>query len=241
MPYNIEIYQFESAVGSFKTPVEYNKTYLNERTKVAIVNAWEQCSVLNYDGKVWLLSEKIHILLRTNKANANYIIADILDENKYLNGNKLYIRGTVISKILDESIQNAGSLQRENYIRFSELFYHAIRNCSRARELRAEFYEYLKTIIGSLKQKRIKMFNIVKDELTGEFLHKQTSEFSHIRSVSLFPQLASLVENGLIVNKNTHKEITNFKINDEDELLELCKSKNWSTLWYSNYKLIGQL
>lgn len=236
MPYNVELYQFESAVGSFKTPIEYNKTYLNERTKVAIVNAWKQCSVLNSNGEIWLLSEKIHILLRTNKANANYIISDIPDEDKLLNGNKLYIRGTVINKILDESIQNARSLQRENYIRFSELFYRAIRDCDRARLLRAEFYEDTGKTKASLKQKKIKMFNILNDELTGEPLDYQKCEFSHIRSVSLFPELSGLLENGLIVNKKTHTEITKNGINDEKELLQLCKLNNWSIDWFFKYK-----
>ncbi len=73
------------------------------------------------------------------------------------------------------------------------------------------------------------------DELTGEILEYQSCEFSHIRSVSLFPQFASLIENGLIVNKKTHEEITKYNINDEHELYNLCELKGWSLEWYEGY------
>ncbi|MNR27656.1 hypothetical protein D3C85_1449370 [compost metagenome] len=138
--------------------------------------------------------------------------------------------------MLDFNIQNARSLQRENYIRYSELFYKAIRDCSRARELRAEFYEHLNRSIGRLKQQRLGVSCL--DELTGEFLDIPSCEFSHIRSVSLYPELAGLVENGLLVNKATHREITRNSINDERELLQLCQLNGWNTNWYNNYTLI---
>ena len=113
---------------------------------------------------------------------------------------------------MDYNIQNARSLQRENYIRFSELFYRAIRDCSRARELRAEFYEHLNRTIGYLKQRRINQLKIENDELTGEPLHPKSCEFSHIRSVSLFPELSGLLENGLIVNKKLIQKLQKIEL-----------------------------
>jgi len=58
--------------------------------------------------------------------------------------------------------------------------------------LRAEFYEHLNRTIGYLKQRRINQLEIKQDELTGDPLHLKSCEFSHIRSVSLFPELAGL-------------------------------------------------
>lgn len=230
-------YEFEQASGIYQQPTSIDK-YLNENTKAAIRNAWDKHSVLDNFGRVWIQAGCVHTLLRTSKANANYLIGGVVDYDKYRNGTELYIRGTAICQLLDFNIQNARSLQRENYIRFSELFYKAIRDCSRARELRAEFYEHLQRIIGRLKQGRIIALGICHDELTNEPLSLQTCEFSHIRSVSLFPELAGLTKNGLIVNKNTHAQITENTINDEEELLQLCKINGWNTKWHDEYTLI---
>ena len=232
-------YQFETVLEKFPVPSSEHLSYLDDRTKVAIANAWENFTVLDNYGRVWISSQKVHILLRTNRDNAKYIIGGVPDSDKYRDGKKLYIRGSTIYQILDYNIQNARSLQRENYIRFSELFYRAIRDCSRARELRAEFYEHLNRTIGYLKQRRINQLEIKQDELTGEPLHLKSCEFSHIRSVSLFPELAGLLENGLIINKSTHEKITQLRINDENELLQLCELEGWSTAWHEDFKVLG--
>lgn len=236
MTKNIIPYDFEKVSGAYKQPVSEDR-YLHENTKVAIRNAWDTCSVLDNFGRVWVKSSCVHVLLRTSIANANYLIGGIDNYDKYRDGMQLYIRGTAICYLLDFNIQNARSLQRENYIRFSELFYKAIRDSSRAREIRAEFYEHLNRILGRLKINRISRFGIQYDELTNEPLILQTCEFSHIRSVSQFPELAGLVENGLIVNKTTHNEITRNNINDEIELLQLCQVKGWNTNWSNRYAL----
>jgi len=228
-------YQFEAVLEKFPVPSSTHLSYLDERTKVAITNAWENFTVLDNYGRVWIVSEKVHVLLRTNRDNAKYIIGGVPDNDKYRDGNKLYIRGSTIYQILDYNIQNARSLQRENYIRFSELFYRAIRDCSRARELRAEFYEHLNRTIGYLKQRRINQLEVEHDELTGKELHLKSCEFSHIRSVSLFPELAGLIGNGLIINKSTHEKITQLRINDEKELLQLCELEGWSISWHDKY------
>jgi hypothetical protein len=231
-------YEFEQAAGSYQEPT-LDAQYLNESTKAAIRNAWDTCSVLDNFGRVWVHSGSVHTLLRTTKNNANYLIGGVVDSDKYREGAELYIRGTAICQLLDFNIQNARNLQRENYIRFSELFYKAIRDCSRARELRAEFYEHLGRVTGKLKKDRVSSLGIQFDELTNHPLVFQTCEFSHIRSVSLFPELAGLIENGLIVNKETHDEITKNGINDESELYQLCTIKGWNTGWFNNYTLIN--
>ena len=134
---DIVLYNFETVSGKFEIPIDNSLIPLNETTKNSISNAWEEYAVFDEFGRVWIISDKIHILLRTSRENAKYI---------------------------DRTI-------------------------------------------SALKQKRIKAFTLQYDELTGEILEYQSCEFSHIRSVSLFPQFASLIENGLIVNKKTHEEI----------------------------------
>ena len=90
--------------------------------------------------------------------------------------------------------------------------------------------------VKKLKNKRIRSYKLKDDELTNDPLDKKKAEFSHIRSVAMFPELAEMLWNGLIVNKDTHFIITQVGINDEEELYKLCYEKGWNTAWYKTYK-----
>lgn len=218
--------------GNYEIP-ENNNSRLSERTVQSIINAWNRLTVIDNYGRPWTRSDGIHVVLRTSPDNAAYLIAGLPDEQKYRTGDYLYIRGDGICYLLDSSILNSREILRENYIRYSQLLYIAIRDCSRARELRAEHYAHVQRTIRTLKRRRITDYGIQADELTGAPL--VTSEFSHIRSVSIFPNLAAHIDNGLIVNEETHRIITSNSINDENELLALCDTQGWDTSWYHGY------
>jgi len=101
-----------------------------------------------------------------------------------------------------------------------------------AKLLRLEYENQLKSQRRLLKKKRINAYHIKNDELTNEPLKVRTAEFSHIRSVAMYKFISDSIDNGLIVNKETHKIITAEGVNDENELLSLCHSRNWSVDWY---------
>ena len=104
--------------------------------------------------------------------------------------------------------------------------------------MRARYYEDLIDKKNKLKARRIKKYKIVIDELTGFSLKIRTAEFSHIRSVAIYPELQLELDNGLIVNKKTHEIITEKGIQNEDDLYNLCLEKSWNTKWYNYYKQI---
>lgn len=220
--------------GAYDVP-NLNSNKLSSSAVQGIINAWNNNTVIDGYGRPWIKSDSVHVVLRTNTDNAAYLVGGLSSEYKYRDVSGLYIRGDGICLLLDSSILNARSMLRENYVKYSQLLYIAIRDCSRARELRGEHYEFIKKIIRTLKNKRINDYKIDFDELTDEPLHGASAEFSHIRSVSIYPELASHMENGPIVNQNTHKIITQNGINDENELLELCDLNGWDTSWYHAY------
>ncbi|MEZ9367200.1 hypothetical protein AB4167_22175 [Vibrio sp. 10N.286.49.E11] len=223
-----------SVSGSYDVP-SLNSDKLSNSAVQGIINAWDNNTVIDVYGRPWIKSDTVHIVLRTNKDNAAYLIGGLSSEYKYRDTTGLYVRGDGICLLLDSSILNARSMLRENYVKYSQLLYIAIRDCSRARELRGEHYEHVKKLIKTLKRKRINEYEVDFDELTGEVLHGASAEFSHIRSVSIYPELASHIENGLIVNKSTHRIITQNGINDENELLDLCDLNDWDVSWYHNF------
>jgi len=233
---NNEIIPYAHPASSFSYDIPPSEEGQYKNTITSIKNAWNNSTYLDNSGKAWVDTENLHSILRTNKSNANYIVAKISDENKVTFNNKTFIRGYEISMRIDKLIQECGSGTKVDYLKYSEKNYISIRDCDKGKLLRSESENRLSEERKKLKKKRIKCYKIKKDELTGGALDIKNSDFSHIRSYSLYPLLADNIKNGLIVNKSTHKIITEENISDEDELYALCKKKGWTTNWYDKFQ-----
>ncbi len=180
--------------------------------------------------------EKLHSILRTTKKNVRYFVAKIPDDLKRTFDGKLYIRGYKVLEQLAKNIEENGVGKKGANLEASKQYYEAINTCPTVKLRRLEYDHTLNEARKGLKKKRRTKYKIKVDELTGEPLVVRTCEFSHIRSYALYRELADHIDNGLIVNKETHRLITERGINDEHELLELCKEYGWSTKWYEAYQ-----
>jgi len=226
-------------IHSFASAIQYvspNDEYINNKAVVSeIKNAWNDSCIVDKYGHIWINDTCLHSILRTTKDNVKYYIQQISKQNKWKDGQVTYIRGSEIIGYIDYRLQHAGEIAKEKNLRFSYDTYSAIRDSDTVRLLRAEYYESIKNCAKKLKKERIKQFRITHDELTNEVLNKRLSEFSHIRSCSIYPYLIDNIYNGHIVNESTHDIITRNSINDENELYELCEKLGWNTEWYSDY------
>ena len=219
---------------SYKTPK--SPTNATKKVLTELKNSWNNCGFLDDRGQIWIELTKLHSILRTNKSNANYYAAEIKEENKMYINNKTYIIGYEVVKLMDRFIQNEKSGSTKSmYLQYSEMIYHAIRDCAESQKLRTAYQTMLNENRKKLKLKRIRKYKIKFDELTGESLNKKDSDFSHIRSFAIFKDIGDKIENGLIVNHSTHLQITKAGVNDEEELLKLCKKNSWKTDWYDKY------
>ena len=208
---------------------------LDQKTAKSIYNAWIETAMIDNYGAVWILPSRMAEILRTSKGCAKYVIQKMSDNHKKGAAEGTYLRYSEVNKILNNTIMAAGSIKREQYAEYSESIGKSIRDSPTAKHQRATFYESLAGIKKQLKAKRINSLKIFKDELTRQPL-LNCSQFSHIRSCAVYPYTSSNVWNGLIVNKNTHKIITDSHVNDEDELRELCRDNKWNIGWYLEFK-----
>jgi hypothetical protein len=207
---------------------------LDAPTAKSIYNAWMETSIIDNYGTVWVLPNRLSEILRTSKANANYIVSGIERQYKSEGADGAYLYYPEVNKQLCKIIMQAGSIKREKYAGFSESIGITIRDSAKARLKRAETYAAIKSARRKLKGKRIGWLSIKRDELTNIPL-LITSEFSHIRSCALYPQYSTCLWNGLIVNKPIHQIITDAYVNDEGELFDLCIRRGWSTGWYEGF------
>ena len=153
---------------------------------------------------------------------------------RYMSG-KSYVRGFVVISLISRYMEENGVGTKGTYLEISRAYYDSILLSDKVKLIRLEYDNAIKEQRKKLKKKRKNKYKIEFDELTGEPLERGF-EFSHIRSVSMFKSLCDVIDNGLLVNKNTHRIITEKGLNDEEELRSLCIEMGWKIDWYESYK-----
>ncbi len=217
---------------------------LAKGTLRGIFNAWVIASVVDQRGAVWVKASKLHTILRTTKANARYLVGqasrkDIVEiaSSTLLGGIKPYetmVRSSKVCEWVSKFIQDPATANRAKYLLYSETVFRKVRDCHLVKTVRAEFLDKLKSTRRGLKRKRIRRLGLKMDELTGAPL-QSGSEFAHIRAASLHFELADRDWNGVVVNTDIHKILTNAEVLDETSLLDLCYQRKWNTGWSSEF------
>lgn len=209
---------------------------LDSRTFKKINNAYNAHVYIDEFVELWIQADKLHLFLNTTSTNAAYIVQNTRSNMKIERDGVEFIQMAELSKLIFKKIEQTGNSLKRKYLKFSEECMMVIREDDSIIKLRREYEDYYEKELRNLKNARIQMFDITKDELTGDDLDLRNSEFSHVRSKSMYPELALQIENGLIVNKATHDIITFYRVSDEDDLLLLCEKNNWDLTWYAEYK-----
>ncbi|ENX11678.1 hypothetical protein F895_03710 [Acinetobacter sp. CIP 64.2] len=222
-------------LGSLLEEIKYDNQLVKKRVATEIMNAWNTGSHIDRMGRLWVNDVSLPSILRTSYANVRYSIAGLNREEVYRDHDNVYVRGDAVQQMISYNLQNAGLIRREHYLRLSEIYLIAARDSDFARTIRAEAYENLNQQKKKLKRQRLNSIGHFRDELTN-YTYLSDTEFSHIRSVALYPELALFIENGLIVHTSTHRIITNARVNDENELYDVCRENQWNTDWYDTFK-----
>ncbi|HCE2445474.1 TPA: hypothetical protein NGU01_002478 [Vibrio parahaemolyticus] len=210
---------------------------LSKPSAQGTLNAWTNGALVDGTGKVWINEDYLSQIWRTDKATASYFVDGISSSDKAnFNGSMCINYSAVIYRLL-EIIDSPISNQRRSYLRLSENIGRAVRDSDAAEVYRLKYNEYIAGVKRELKNTKIKQYSIQVDELTGAPLIKSTAEFHHIRRQSIYPDLISMIWNGLVINKTTHDLITGQNITDEYDLRDLCIDMNWNISWFKQYQM----
>ena len=226
-----------AVINSFIRDIRYNMPKkaeeLDKRTIKTIYNA-VGAGVIDTKGIIWFDCSKLHTILRVKTKNdAAYILETVDNKYKANYSNSTYIRWSSLVAIIAKRVEEN---PKNEYLKLVLNILYEINNSNDVKVLQNDAKLLQEKNIKKLKKQRIKLLKISNDELTNEKLNKVKAEFSHIRSVTMFPEFSECIWNGFIVNKETHKIITNKCINDEDELYALCYENGWNVKWYDEYK-----
>lgn len=206
---------------------------LDKTTVKKITNAIN-CGKPDSRGIIWMNCSTLHTVLRVKaKVDAKYLLETIDQKYKTTYEGEEYVLWSSIISIVEKRREEK---PKNKYLSLVMDILNEINESDDIQLLRLKAQNLMEQRVKKLKKERIKSYKIKKDELTNEPLDKKKAEFSHIRSVAMFPDLAGNMWNGLIVNKDTHVIITQVGVNDEEELYKLCYKKGWNTDWYNAYK-----
>lgn len=202
-----------------------------------IVNAWaENICLDDRTGGLYVKADRLHTILRFHsKADGQYFVESIPKAEKITINGDIYVPTHTVIKKLNQRMIGA-DIKKRNYLKYSEEILIAIREAPTIRVEQERIRQLKQESMRKLKTERIKKLKIVRDELTNEPLIKKTAEFSHIRKKAEYYRYADYMQNGLIINKETHDIITKRDTHDEDELLALCREEHWNKEWYSLFK-----
>ena len=228
-----------TVINSFIRDIRYNMPKkaeeLDKRTIKSISNAVGN-GIVDSKGFIWFDCSKLHTILRVKTKNdAAYILEKIDNKYKVDYNSRTYVRWSSLLWIVGKRIEEN---PKNEYLKLILSILDEISNSNDVKVLQDKAKELQQKNIKKLKKQRIKEFKIVKDELTNEKLDGESAEFSHIRSVTMYPEFSEFIWNGLIVNKKTHNIITSEIVNDEEQLYSLCFRLGWNIQWYDKYKEI---
>jgi hypothetical protein len=222
------------------------KRNLDKAGCTRITNAWQEGTIVDQEtGVLWVRRDKLASILCTTDPIARFIFGgvDTKDKQTRMINEKGGLKSveclsiSQVTKELTNIIMNPGGLKQRVRGQFSFDHLTAILNSPEIDIIIGIHLEYVNSKQGDLKKARIKRFNLTADELTGEPFHtsSQRSHFSHIRGKRTCVRLAIDINNGLVVNDETHGIITKAGVEDEHELLKICEIYSWNTSWYRPY------
>lgn len=216
----------------FKDTLNELERKLNKGVFTQIKNAYSALVYIDENYRLWISTEKLAVILRTDASKAEYMVTNLGAKYKITVDEQEFIEAAELSKLIFKQIEQVSNSKTKIYLKFSEKQLMQIRDYPKFENEKRLIDDIRLEEIKKLKDKRIKYNNITHDELTGKELNKKTAEFSHIRSKILYRAISNNINNGLIVNKSTHDIITQNCVEDEEDLKTLCIQMNWNLDWY---------
>lgn len=144
---------------------------------------------------------------------------------------KDHISGHSLCAILDSRIATRNGKTKQ-YLKIALDLYYRILNSSSVRDLKEMFIEEIEKKRSTLKQERIRFKNITHCEFTGKYIDDFSDvQFAHIDSVVYNPYKALDINNGVIIFRDIHSDMTRLGINTYEETYEYCEDNNYSTDW----------
>lgn len=142
-----------------------------------------------------------------------------------------HISGHSLCAILDSRIANRSGKTKQ-YLQIALSLYCKILNTGAVRDLKEMFLDEIESKRASLKSERIRVHGITKCEFTESPIYDYSLvQFAHIDSVVYNPNRALDINNGVIILREIHADMTRQGINSYEETYSYCVAHGYSLKW----------
>ncbi|SDS57844.1 hypothetical protein SAMN05216271_2230 [Halopseudomonas sabulinigri] len=210
---------------------------LNAGHITAIVNAFFVNTKICVNGIPYLKVSGLSTILRTGNSGAERPliyqgIPGIISASEIVEIDGVeHISGPTLRGLIDTRISLTAGRTRQ-YLMIAMQSYERILNLSQVRDLKDLFLEDIRNNRPLLKTQRIAEYNITSCEFTGiPFNNRAEVEFAHIESVVTNPMLALDINNGVIIQREIHQELTRRGIHGYEGMYKYCQEHSYSTRW----------
>ncbi|HCE2406267.1 TPA: hypothetical protein NG317_004550 [Vibrio parahaemolyticus] len=142
-----------------------------------------------------------------------------------------HISGPSLKALIDTRLSFTDG-RTAQYLQVAMQAYTRIVNLAVVRDLKDLFLDDIRNNRSLLKTQRIEEYGITHCEFSGQLISSRNNvEFAHIESVVTHPLLALDINNGVIILKTIHQQLTNRGIHNFEGMYQFCQEFNYSTSW----------
>jgi len=215
--------------GAFKS--------LNKGHVTSIANAFFTNTKICVNGIPYIKIKGLAIILRTGSSGAERPliyqgINGVISPSEIIEiETEEYISGLELIKLIGTRIAFTSGKTKQYLNVAMELYYRMLNNYQ-VSDIKEVFLEEIKNNRHYLKKERIEKYQVSCCEFSGvSFINTSEVEFAHIESVVTNPSRALDLNNGVIILKNLHLELTQSHIHDLAGMYQYCLNKGFSTAW----------
>lgn len=186
-------------------------------------NAIMKHGAVTHDAKMVYERDALPVLLGTDSAGANQVVAELAKDEYFRDGNKLFIYQPPINKELSRRIQEPRDAYQLDRLRDAERCINAVRDAPELENRRLKLEARNRKEMPKVKQGVLKN---ARSCISGEPLSKD-AEVHHVERVADRPDLAVEPSNMRPVNPPIHKLIHAEHAHTPEALDELGKREGW--------------
>lgn len=240
-----QVYSLEDVKVDVRSQmIDFNKALLDtlhQKTLSEIKNAFTNAAIVANYGAMYFKVEQLDRLLRTgNSGAAGYMWQHGIPgfssgATSYVFGQDICISGADFLGLVEARIQTTFG-KRSIYLKYVRALYFAISSLSVFQDLRTVFASNIEQQRVQLKAQRIAAYHVHCCEFTGhQFASQSEVQFAHIDSVVTNPLQALNIDNGVIIFREIHAQLTDLNIHDFAGMYDFCEQNDYSTNWADNY------
>lgn len=218
---------------------------LNNGNITGILNAFLSNTLVTEFGYVYFKVNGLNNILRTSVSGLEraYVYQGVPEQFSpseiiSFNGDD-YISRYELIKLIEYRLDNVPSAKTKLYLEIVKEIYDRVVNYPDFTNLKNAFIEKVQEKRSSLKAARMTEYNIMNCEFTNAIITRDNIieyEFAHLDAVAHNPFLALNIDNGVIIHKNIHLDMTKKRLNTAQDIYNYCIEHGYLVDWAKVFK-----